>query len=244
MKMEKKIIAICMCALAIGLATALPLTHFTPRIATAQNNDPLFDLRVDYVYFYATADDDYYQCKTVIGIEPLINIDAFNQQAGTRIEYFVITYYTDEQQLAKQLYYIGANSSYIENTETLMNLGRNELLDEDLLRLNSGGVYLFDIPYILSNNSSLGVWQSADGKSVSIDEKYLAILEAIENKQTIYMDITRVGYTTFDGNDIVLTIINNPVVIQHIEMTKNGEAFIFGNTEGIDPLISSIVDRS
>jgi hypothetical protein len=61
-----------------------------------------------------------------------------------------------------------------------------------------------------------------------ISERFGAILATMENSQTIYLEIRRVGYVTFEGNKTVITLASNPVIL-HLEMTKNGDAFTFGD---------------
>jgi hypothetical protein len=239
MKMEKKIIAICMCALAIGLATALPLTHFTPRIVAAQTDDYWFNIKIDRANFSANISDNCYTSTFGLGIEPLLNFDAFNRQSGARIEYFELVFYTDNQQLARIPYYIGGNSSYVENPETFITLSRENWFNSDF-RLSDGLGYFYNPPFVFNNVDSNGIPAHIGGTSSVlfgsgyINEKYSAIVAELENAQTIYLDIVRVGYTTFDGNDTVIASTNNPLVVQHIELTKNGDEFTFGYTEQID----------
>jgi hypothetical protein len=48
-----------------------------------------------------------------------------------------------------------------------------------------------------------------------------------ENVNTIYIDVRRLGYVTFDGNNTIVTLADN-LVIQHLELLKNGDAFTYG----------------
>jgi hypothetical protein len=238
MKIEKKLITLSIFALAIGIATVLPLAYLTPRIVTAQTDGYWFNIKIDGASFSANISDNCYTSTFGLGIEPLLNFDAFNRQPGARIEYFDLVFYTDNQQLARIPYYIGGNSSYVENPETFITLSRENWFSSDF-RLSSDG-YLYRSPFIFNNADTKGIPLHTGGACIVrfgsgyVDEKYGAIVAELENAQTIYLDIVRVGYTTFDGNNTVIASTNNPLVVQHIELTKNGDEFTFGYTEQID----------
>jgi hypothetical protein len=231
------------------IATIIPIAYLSSGTnAPVQTADSWFDVKLNHAYFYATAFDNVYQFANVIGLETLINMDAFNQQSGARIEYFEIIYYTDDVQLLKVTSYTGANSSYIENPQDFITLSREKWFSS--IGSDVGGNYMYDIPLAVSNfGSSLGVGPSMELRSIDfddnnpLDEKYLAILSAIENKQTIYVDIIRAGYTSFDGNEIIVTYTNIPV-IQRLELIKNGHAFTFGRAEDIEKAIAMVEQRS
>jgi|GEM_PF-6308092 len=66
-----------------------------------------------------------------------------------------------------------------------------------------------------------------------------AMLALLENTQTIYLDIRRVAYITFDDNDVV-TISECDQLIHHIELTKNSNGeFTFGDLT----VIENAIDR-
>jgi hypothetical protein len=160
-----------------------------------------------------------------------------NQQTGARIEYFEIIYYTDDQQLLKTTYFIGTNSTYLENPRDFIMFSREGWFD-DALRLSAGGIYWDDAHSCSSDiTQHIGSTFMGINDDNPLDEKYSAILVALENKQTIYVDVIRVGYTTFDGSDIVINFSSNQIIIQRLELTKNGNAFTFGNAEDIENVI-------
>ncbi|MDR0318496.1 MAG: hypothetical protein LBI09_00470 [Nitrososphaerota archaeon] len=261
-KIEKNLIAICMCALAIGVVTALPLTYFTPRTATAQTTDSEFGISIDYAFFSADVVDGVYQRAMGVGFTPLIDFDAFNSQTVARIEYFEFVYYTDDQELGRTYHFIGGNNSYIdhESINNFTTFSRANWFENDYERTCSGywgpveGVYWGPIEGAKSGYSIIvhggtdtvrlmcGGFASVDKCDADepLTETNSAILMALENKQTIYLDVIRAGYTTVDVNDDVVVAYTNDPIIQRLELTKNGDAYIFGNSDALENVIPGI----
>jgi hypothetical protein len=52
-------------------------------------------------------------------------------------------------------------------------------------------------------------------------------IQNIRNAQTIYIDVHRVGYITFTGNNTVVSLANDEIA-QHYELTKSGDVFSYG----------------
>jgi len=262
MKIGKNIIAICMCALAIGLVTALPLTYLTPRTVAAQTNDPEFDISIDYLYFSANAVADGYQRVIGVGFTPLIDFDAFNPQTVAKIEYYDFVYYTDDQELGRSSHFIGANNTYIDTDEymsgfqDLVTFSRVAWFENDFERSCSG--YWSYLPVAEDGRMTMSQGGAASPMFMGgpnylgyafidecddngpLDEIYNAILMALENKQTIYLDVIRVGYTTFDDNGGIVVAYTNDPIIQHLELTKNGDAYTFGNSDVLENVIPAI----
>lgn len=255
-----------MCALAIGLVTALPLTYLIPRTAAAQTTDPEFDISIDYLYFSADVVDGVYQRTIGVGFTPLIDFDAFNPSTVAKIEYYEFVYYTDNQELTRTSHFIGANNTYIDDTNSSVlsrsvgkftTFSRQSWFDNTFERSCSG--YWGIIPtihngYMVSiqgantdatwsmggpNYMGFAIFDAYDDNE-SLKETNSAILTALENKQTIYLDVIRVGYTTFDDNDGIVVAYTNDTVIQHLELTKDGNAYTFGNTDVLENVIPGI----
>jgi hypothetical protein len=249
MKIEKKIVALCMCALVIGIATALPLTYFTPRIVSAQNSDPMFDIRPEFVYFYANVVDDVYQCAIGVGFTPLIDFDTFNPHTVAKIEYYEFVYYTDNQELGRTSHFIGANYSYVddESIQNFSSFSRATWFENNFERTcyghwNNADSALFHggvTASIMGGLNHLGFAEFEYDDNEPLKETNSAILMALENKQTIYMDAIRVGYTTFDDNNNIIVAYTNDPIIQRLELTKNGDAYTFGNEDEIEVVISN-----
>ncbi|MCL1970597.1 MAG: hypothetical protein FWF66_03975 [Candidatus Bathyarchaeota archaeon] len=68
MKIEKRIITLCMCALALGIVATLPLTYFTPQTkATTQPiHTPWFTMNTSSAYINAYLDDNSFSNETII----------------------------------------------------------------------------------------------------------------------------------------------------------------------------------
>jgi hypothetical protein len=73
-----------------------------------------------------------------------------------------------------------------------------------------------------------------------LEETHSAILMMLKNKQAIYLDDIRVGYTTFDDNGGIVVAYTNDPIIQHLELTKNGDAYTFGNSDVLENVIPEI----
>ncbi|MDR0493081.1 MAG: hypothetical protein LBH74_05535 [Nitrososphaerota archaeon] len=261
MKIEKRMIALCICTLLIGLATVLPLTYFTHNTVSAQTNDPEFDISIDYLYFSANAVADGYQRVIGVGFMPLIDFNAFNPQTVAKIEYYDFVYYTDDQELGRSSHFIGANNTYIDTDEymsgfhDLVTFSRAAWFENNFERscsgywsslpiagdgrmaMSQGGA---DAPIAMGGPNYLGyAFIDECDNNGPLDEIYNAILMAIENKQTIYLDVIRVGSTTFDDKgDIVVAYTNDTII--HLELTKNGDAYTFGNLDVIENVIPEI----
>jgi hypothetical protein len=254
MKIEKKIVALCMCALVIGIATALPLTYFTPRIVSAQNSDPMFDIRPEFVYFSANVVDDVYQCAIGVGFTPLIDFDTFNPHTVAKIEYYEFVYYTDNQELGRTSHFIGANYTYVddENIKNFTSFSRASWFENNFERTcygywnNAdsarfhGGAMASLLGGSKEGSNYLGFAAFEYDDNEPLKETNSAILMALENKQTIYMDVIRVGYTTFDDNNNIVVAYTNDPIIQRFELTKNGDAYTFGNEDVLEDVILGI----
>jgi hypothetical protein len=252
MKIEKKLVAAIALIVTIGIATIIPLTFFMST-AKAQADEPWFNIDLTYAYFnadtYFNSDvaDDIYQVDGVIVFDALLYADAFNQH-DARVEYFEFTLYTDELQLSKTHEFIGMDKPGLEKS-TIMGTFRTEAwynipwLEEKLgvtygimldasaptaSPLSSGGRYhIFNgtagVPDMLQDTG-------CGGRRVTPrDETSDTILATLEKTQTIYLDIKRVAYITFDDNGTVTTSECDQL-LQHIELTKNSNGeFIFGD---------------
>jgi hypothetical protein len=242
-----KIIVLCMCALAIGIATTLPLTYFTPRpAATAQTfGEPWFTMQLPSAYLNAYLTDDIFQTEVEFTFPLSINYAVLNQHTGARIEYFEFIFYTDNLQLSRHRYFVAMNSTDI-SVDLIDSATKNFFsIRENIFNITfpafgiggNGGSY-FCYPQNQSHifNGGLGSLRSynvVDGDYSSIigngvSETAGDILNVMENEQVIYLDVISWGYTLIDDNDTVIVSTDNQV-IYHIELTNSGNGFTFGD---------------
>jgi hypothetical protein len=233
MKIEKKLIAISILAIAIGIATVIPMTHFMN--ANAQTYDtPWFNIEVPYAYFKADLTGNIYQDIYLMPLQTSINYKTYNPQTDGRIEYLELTFYTDDLQLFKGTYFISASNSDKDPSDMLV-FAREDWFNSTDFDLNHGGSGVC----INSTNQMPqigGIFCKGITSGDDVDwlnKRFGDLLTVLENTQTIYFDVTRIGYVTFDGSNTVVTLAGNQV-IQHIELTKKNNAFIFGELEDIE----------
>jgi hypothetical protein len=228
MQIEKKLIACSILAIAIGIATVVPLAFFM-NVKAETYDEPWFNVEVPYAYFKANATDNFYQSTTSIVIQPTINHDALSHQTDARIEYFEFTIYSDTIQLSNATYTLAINSSAVEDPTSLFEFSRENWFNSSAF---GAGCYVTNLtePLHLMGTGSSVSYGFED--SSWINKNFGAILSTMENAQTIYLDVRRLGYVTFDGNNIVVTLASNQV-IQHLEMTKTGDAFTFGDPASV-----------
>lgn len=239
MKIEKKLIAAIALIVTIGIATIIPLTFFMST-AKAQADEPWFNIDVSSAYLKVDVTDGYYNGAESIVIDALINSNGLSQHIDARVEYFEFTIYTNDIQLSKSYYYLGMDKPGSEPTplptfpqEVWYNipwLNLNLSYINDFGFGNSGGMYSYNVT---SSGLNLERWQGLGISSMysrTTNEKIDSLFATLENTQTIYLDVKRTAYITFDGNNTVTTLTDDKV-IQHIELTKNdyGE-FIFGDS--------------
>jgi hypothetical protein len=86
MKIEKKLILCSILAIAIGIATVVPVAFFMSTKAQTYD-DAWFNIDVPYAYFKANATDTEYQCAVQIATQVSLSQAAINNRAEARIEY-------------------------------------------------------------------------------------------------------------------------------------------------------------
>jgi hypothetical protein len=234
MKIEKKIIAICAFALAIGIAAILPMTPFM--IAEAQTDaDPWFNVDPFFAYFRVDQIDGGYRVTDMVNFQHSLNDNALNQKSDARIEYFEFTFYTEYQQLLKHTVWISmSKDNYKDSTineksefpRTSLPIIHENLLNSTYLNTD----YMSGIDADLFNDAIEWSYVRGTGNTFGTkDSKFNAVLEA----QAVYLDVSRVCYVTINGDTTKITWTNNQD-IQHFELTKNNGAFTFGTPDNLD----------
>lgn len=250
MKIESKIVVCSILAIAIGIATIVPLAFLmSPVKAQANNEDtPWFNLKIPYAYYSASIQTGIdgnvdgigaihdlisYYTRYSIGFRWTTNRDAVNTLAEARLEYYQLQIYSDQGQIENMTTAIGVNSTNYVAPDSF-HFERKGWFNTTVTNgasfvMNSGGLFGFFSPEI---NTGLS---SSDGTSgalanTTLPEKFLNL----QNAHTVYIDVYRLGYVTFNDNSTVVTLANDEIV-QHIELTKNGDHFIYGNVPQIPP---------
>lgn len=219
MQIEKKLVLCSILAITIGIATVVPLAFFMkPTVASAQTtDDPWFNINVSYATCEAKMVFSNLAAMYTYVYNYTVNPDAIDTQIGARTEYFRIQIYTDQEQLVNKSVAIVANSSEIYDPRDTQFARPNWF--------NTSGVSASNIDFISDFNGTLQPDIGYQANCYATEED--AQIKAIQNAQTIYIDIHRVGYITFTGNDTVVSLANDEIV-QHYELTKNGDGFFYG----------------
>jgi hypothetical protein len=230
MKIEKKIIALSICIFAIGIAITMPMTLLMSAAAQT-DTDPWFNIDPFFAYFRVDQIDGGYRVTDMINLQHVLNDNVLSQKSDARIEYFEFTFYTKDQQLLKHTFWISmTNDNYKgsitnENSEyprTSLPIIHENLLNSTCLNTD----YISGIDADLFNDAIEWSYVRGFGNTFGDkDDKFSAALEA----QTIYLDVSRVCYVTINGDTTKITWTNDQN-IQHLELTRNGSAFTFGNT--------------
>ena len=241
MKIETKLILCSILAIVIGVATIAPLAFFMSSARAQTTNDiPWFNLNVPFASYAATSQNDTngyligegptnglvsYSSTYTIGLNATVNPDAVNTLENARMEYYQLQVYSDQGQIANMTYYVGANcTSDISPPD--FEFSRDNWFNTST---SGGGVFFFNFNGTLGIDSEAGcgaisgTYSSSSFTNTTLPQEFLNI----QNAQTIYIDVYRLGYVTFNGNSTIITLANNQV-IQHVELTKNGDEFAYG----------------
>jgi hypothetical protein len=229
MKIEKKLIAISILAITIGIATVMPMTIFMNAKAndTQTYADPWFNIESPFAYLRVDSMNGGYRVTDLVQIYPSLNSDAVTQQE-TRMEFFECTFSTDDGEFLKEGYWISmTNGDPVDRLE-IFNMVRNIACNTTYLGVD--GLWGLDVDRL--NALTELSYKRALGRSFGDrDDKFSAVLTA----QTIHLDIRRLCYVTISNDNTVITWTwTDNSVIQHLELIKNGGAFTFG-TENANP---------
>jgi hypothetical protein len=230
MKIEKKLVALSIFALIIGISIVVPVTFFMNE-KTQKYDDPWFNIEIPYAYFEVNMLNDsyaYHYLLDVLAIQPSINYNALNQQLDGRIEYLEYTVYTDNMQLSSNTYHLSINNTDNENMFDPFSFYNGHYFNSSYA--DTFPSYKNYNYYHIKDPAQLPPMLRTGSISSINEAEYNSILVELENTQTIYIDIKRVGYITFEGDTPIVTLAGNKI-IQHIELTKNGNAFTFGDKD-------------
>jgi hypothetical protein len=253
MKIEKKLIALSIFAIAIGIATVIPMTFFMSAKAQTDVADSLFNIDIPCAYYNANITynveindivhgggqrifDLWYRGGPVIAVQPSINHTVLDDNTVARIEFFEFSVYTDKLQLDKSYSYFGFNEEAFEQNGNKHIAAK--YVEENLLpnkRIGGqgyGGQSITDLTesmprWITGNTDSIGI-----GSGHHLDKQFYKIIAAIEDTHTIYLDVRRVAYISL-SDDGTIVIVEDNKLLQHLELTKNDDGFMFGSPSAV-----------
>jgi hypothetical protein len=231
MKNEKKLIAFSILAVAIGIATIVPLEYLmtgeSQTVAALTDIKPWFNVDVSYAYCnpYVSGGNNTVSW-TGASIEIVANFtltsDAM-QNADAQIEYYKFAVSSDQGNIIDLGYYIVEDKANVvtgicgDGTITFTNgLTYNGPASNGGQCINwqawsPDAVLGFVSSYILEYN----------GKEAS------QVTNQIRNAQTLYIDVSKVSTVTVSG-DLTATTPADNQILQHIELTKTDNGFVYG----------------
>jgi len=241
MQIEKKLILCSIIAISIGIATIVPLAFFMQPVRAQETDLPWFNVEIPNAYYKATTEDEIrtfpegpvplvsYRTTSFIGLQYSLNPDAEDFVKGARMEYFLVQTYSDLGPIENTTVYFGVNT--IDDYDPSNNF--SFVRDDWFNTTGSGGTFLIKFNGTLSEILADGMGKGGHGHghgsgafaNTSLPENFLNA----KNAQTIYMDIRRLGYVTFDGNNTIVTLADSSQIIAHAELTKSNNEFIFGD---------------
>ncbi|MCL2358474.1 hypothetical protein [Candidatus Bathycorpusculum sp.] len=224
MKIEKKLVALSILAITIGIATIAPVSVFMN--AKAQTNqtygEPWFNIEIPSAYVAIDLTNDGYMLTEILDFQPSLTDNALNQQSEARIEYFEVTFSTDDMQLAKNIYCIGMGNPDNEDPAKIYAFYMENWVNGSSANIAcNGSIYITDLIEL--------TYPRGFGHSYIVGDEFETALDT----QTIYLDVRSVCYVTFDGNNTVVTWADDQD-IQHITLTNNGNSFVFGDRDNSD----------
>jgi hypothetical protein len=240
---EKKVILFSILAIAIGIATVIPMEFLMA--AQAQENvqqasarlptvEPLFNVNVTYAYCNPNkiSQND---TMTLNGsdIEAIVNFTlnpTAIPNADAQIEYYQFAVSCDQGPIANMTYYVAEDPN--NNTVVVIGPGIVAL---------SYGLTSGPVP---SNNQGLNYNPLNSGFTTGLVSDYIfgtdpnnlpQVVNDLRNAQTLYIDVSKISTVTVVGNSTVTTPASNQI-LQHIVLTKTGNEFVYGTyTDGTLP---------
>jgi hypothetical protein len=244
MKIEKKLIAFSILAITIGIASIVPLAFLmSPAKAQTTNDIPWFNFDVAYASWKATSKDGAigyldgigpiydlvsYSSTYLVLLNYSVNPDAINILDNARAEYYQLQVYSDKGQIENLTTSFGANCKDDINPTSSFYFARPDWFNTTT---NGGGTFITKFNGTLASSLANGLgltgtsgsYSSNSFKNTTLPQEFLNI----QNANKLYIDVRRLGYVTFDGNSTIVTLASNEV-IQHIELTKSGDQFVYG----------------
>lgn len=224
---EKRLILFGILAIAIGIATILPLERLmSPQIVQAAA-EPWFNINVLYAYcnpyenggnLTTSFDGSWIQALVNITLTPyaLKNADA-------QIEYYQFAVSSEQGSIVNIGYYVVQSTqdaiTSISGTGTVS--FANGLIYNGSAS-NGGQVINSDV-----SNSSFTLALVSDYIFITDANDLPQAVTELRNAQILYIDVSNVCTVTVNGN-VTVTTPASPEVLQQITLTKRGSVFVYG----------------
>ncbi|HDQ06817.1 MAG TPA: hypothetical protein ENN36_08895 [Candidatus Bathyarchaeota archaeon] len=251
MKIEKKLIACSILALAIGVSSVLPLTFLMSATAKVNaipenlSSEPWFSIDVPYSYWMTRdgkiegmdVDSDIDETTLVssqylMALNITLNVDTTNYPADARIEYYQINVTSDKGPVENGCWFVGTNlnggsfsfQDFIED----FHFSRDEWFDTDAFNTANDGISSGVVRRDWATGFSL-LWRVGSSGAGTIGHSGTSdLVSALREAETLTISISRVGWITFTANSTLVTLANNEVVEQ-VQLEKFGEGFLYNS---------------
>lgn len=268
MNFEKKLIAISILALIIGVSSVLPLTFLMSATAKAEtSNEPWFSINIPYAYWMTKDGPIDYSNNSLFPNDPFddfklnetnsvseqhiailnltLNIDTANEPVDGRVEYYQIDLSSDKELIETMHFFIGTNSNSSFTFHDLLDnihFMRNDWFDTDQFNPKFGGG-----GGLLKYNWTAGfsrLWpEGGAGEGTLVGSGTARRVSALREAETLSITVYRLGWATFTGNSTMFTSANNEVVDQ-IRLEKFGEeGWLYNNLIPEDELATTNLIR-
>jgi hypothetical protein len=250
-KIEKKLILCSVLAISIGIATIIPLQYLmTAETATAMPKvEPWFDVNIDYAecnpYLVGNGTTTWDGATIQAVANFTLTANAMESDADTQVEYYKFTVSTEEGPICDMGYYIAETKTNMTEINAGIYKGTTLRLNDTITFKNglsynppeSGdGLPISWIGQAIGwtgdnpPNSTYGVagmHTSANDGEDSVYPVLPQVVTQLRNAQTLSIDVSKVCTVTVKGN-VVVTTQAEPTILQHIELTKTDDGFVYG----------------
>jgi len=252
MKIEKKLIACSILALAIGVSSVLPLTFLmsataevNPVALEALSSEPWFSIDVPYSYWMTRdgkiegmdVDPDIDETTLVssqylIALNMTLNVDTTGYPADARIEYYQINVTSDKGPVETICWFVGtelgSGSFSFQDFIKDFHFSRDEWFDTDAFNTGIGDVSNGVVRHDWATGFSL-MWRVGRMGAGTIGHSGTSnLVSALREAETLTITIRRVGWVTFTANSTLVTLAENEAVEQ-VQLEKFGEGFLYNN---------------
>jgi len=228
---EKKLVLCGILAIVIGVAAILPLEYFMSASAQAAiPTKPWTSLNVAYAYWDTNLDGANFTttfCGEIHNAVTNVTLtsDAF-KDADARMEYYQLQVSSDQGPIYELTYYVG-----LAKIGALVDMYNSTLYFSGgstySTNSTSGGIFITD-PTI--SNSYAGI---ISGSTLNYNDTGTPqVVIDLQNANVLYIDVIRLCSITFSGNTTTV-ITESSNVIQHIELTKLDDGFLYDSGASI-----------
>lgn len=270
MQIEKKLILCSILAVAIGIAAIIPLQYLMNAETASALPDvkPWFDVNVDYAECNpyeagnGTATWDGATIQAVVNFT--LTADAMESDVDQQVEYYRFTVSTEQGPICDMGYYIAESKTTNADIAAAkagnfsgVSLNMNDTitfkngLSCNPPEISAGGVTSWSASWSgqtlswtgdKAPSNIYGVPYMRLTASYNEDSMYPVLpptIDQLRNAQTLSIDVSKICTVTVKG-DVAVTTTADPTVLQHIELTKTDNGFVYGTytystkpTEGV-----------